>query len=127
MMRGAKTIIIMEDEVGIRTLLAKTFKRNGYNVTESAHGEDALAQLRDLQCQGATEVLMILDLLVPGGMGGEETLSKARAIDPNIKAIIASGQANDGERIHHSEPGLTQFLPKPYTIQDLITTVEALF
>ena len=125
-MPDPKYVIIMEDEAVIRSLIAKTLSRRGYEVMEAGHGEEALTHLQTIRSQGVTHYLMILDVMVPGGMGGPETLEKARVIDPDIGAIIASGYSDDEQLASLAEPGRTLMLNKPYNIQELLSTVEEL-
>ena len=117
----------MEDETVIRSLIAKTLSRKGFAVKEAARGEEALAHLEALRSEGIESYLLILDVMIPDGMGGPETLSKAREIDPGIRAIIASGYTDDEELADLEEPGQTLLLNKPYNVLELLATVEELF
>ena len=67
--------------------------------------------------------LVILDLTIPGGMGGKETIKKIIETDPYIKAIVASGYSNDPVMSNHEEFGFSGVISKPYKAQDLINIV----
>ena len=120
-------ILIMEDEAVIRGLLVKTLGRNGYRVSEAADGRTALDIYQSCLADGTPPDLVILDLIVPGGMGGKETLVRLRELSPDAKVIIASGYTDEGELDELRETGRTAILNKPYDIRHLIASVEALY
>jgi DNA-binding NtrC family response regulator len=110
-MPGAE-IIVMDDGPVIRGLIAKALERKDYVVVEA--GADPA------QC------LLILDLIVPTGMGGKETLMLSRKTSPLVKAIIASGYSDDESLAELVEPGTTEIMAKPYDMQELLSTVAGL-
>lgn len=125
--RKGPHIIVMEDEPVIRGLIAYTLCRRGYEVEEASNGEQALALLdQRLRIVPGSPVLMILDLAIPDGMGGAQTLERARVMAPDVKAIIATGLSDEDELSRLKEPGLTDVLPKPYDMRSLQESVEAL-
>ena len=124
----AKFIIVMDDEAVIRGLTAKTLRRKGYQVSEAPGGAEAVELLRALvEKEGTVPCLMILDLLIPGGMGGQEALGEARKLHPDVKALIASGYSDEGVLEALREEGRTEILAKPYTMGDLLSFVEKMF
>ena len=68
--------------------------------------------------------LVFLDLTVPGGMGGLETLEALREIDPDVKAVVASGYINDPAMINYEEVGFVGQLGKPFDLEELSDLVE---
>ncbi len=62
---------------------------------------------------------MILDLTVPGGMGGAETLGRLQAIDPNVRTIVSSGYSNDPVMSSYRDHGFSSVIIKPFQINDL--------
>ncbi len=62
---------------------------------------------------------VILDLMIPNGMDGQETIKRLRRIDPDVKAIVSSGYSNDPIMASYEKYGFTAILPKPYRIKDL--------
>ena len=121
-------IIVMDDETVIRGLIAKTLRRHGYEVWEAAEGEEALRILREKLQDGAAEgdCLLILDLIVPTGLGGMATLEKAREIAPGIRAIIASGYSDDEALTELKARERTDIMTKPYDMKGLLATVKGL-
>jgi CheY-like chemotaxis protein len=71
--------------------------------------------------------LVILDLTVKGGMGGEETIKKIRAIDPEIKAVVSSGYAESPVIANYREYGFAAVLNKPYKLNALENCLNSLF
>ena len=62
---------------------------------------------------------VIMDLTVPGGMGGKETMEKLLEIDPSVTAIVSSGYANDPIMSNYKQYGFSGVVPKPYKIEDV--------
>ena len=70
--------------------------------------------------------VVIMDLTIPGGMGGKETLVELRKIDPQVMAIVSSGYANDPIMANYKEYGFAGVVPKPYRIEELSVAVQKL-
>ena len=68
--------------------------------------------------------LVILDLTVPGGKGGKETLTEIKSIDPDVKAIVSSGYSSFGLMSDYNNHGFSAVLRKPYTFEELATTIQ---
>jgi CheY-like chemotaxis protein len=121
-------IIVMDDEPVIRSLVAKALSRAGFEVADARDGAEALEKLEEKKQAGVPEnqCLMILDLIVPTGMGGRETLLALRKDSPGVKTVIASGLADDESLTSLHEPGRTEVLTKPYDLRGLIQMVMEL-
>ena len=85
----------MDDEEFIRDVACIMLTNLGYTVDCAASGEQAIAFVKDLAARNLSYGAVILDLTVPGGMGGQETLRELLALAPNIKAIASSGYSDD--------------------------------
>ncbi|MBW6521856.1 MAG: response regulator, partial [Desulfoarculaceae bacterium] len=70
---------------------------------------------------------VIMDLTIPGGMGGKETLVKLQQLDPRVKAIVSSGYANDPIMANYRAHGFCGVVPKPYKVEELRQSLSALF
>ena len=112
-------IIVMEDEPVIRELICKSLRRKGYEVQEAPDGKVAIDLFESLDVDTRVRTVLILDLIVPGGLGGRETLHEIRQLAPAVKAIIASGLADDDALTGLEESGKTGILTKPYNMTDL--------
>jgi len=69
--------------------------------------------------EGEPFAAVIMDLTVPGGMGGREAMEKLLVIDPAIKAIVSSGYANDPIMANYTQFGFKGVVPKPFTVPQL--------
>jgi DNA-binding NarL/FixJ family response regulator len=69
---------------------------------------------------------VILDLTVPGGMGGAEAIVELRKIDPEVRAIVSSGYSNDPVMAHFADYGFCAVVPKPYDCKMLVAVLESL-
>ena len=120
-------IIVMEDETVIRELICKSLRKKGHDVLEAPDGQVAIDLFQSLDVDTRVRTVLILDLIVPGGLGGRETLREIRQLAPAVKAIIASGLADDGELSDLEEPGKTSILTKPYNMQDLDAALRSVW
>ncbi|MDO9307491.1 MAG: ATP-binding protein [Deltaproteobacteria bacterium] len=116
---GKARILVMDDEEVIRTVALDMLNSLGHDVETAPHGEAALVQYRKALEDGAPFDLVILDLTVKGGMGGAETLTKLKQIDPGVKAVVSSGYSDDETIASHLELGFIASLAKPYTAAEL--------
>lgn len=70
--------------------------------------------------------MVILDLIVPDGMGGKETIEKLIDIDPNVKTVVCSGYSNDPVMSNYKDYGFKDVIKKPFTIYELKIIVNSL-
>ena len=117
-------ILLMDDQPGVRQVAEEMLDRLGFDVVTCADGEAALVEHRRAQAAGRPFDLAILDLTVPGGMGGVETLRHLRAVQPDIKAVVSSGYAPDAVMADYRGRGFDGVLPKPYSLERLQRVVE---
>lgn len=115
----AKKILIMDDEPGICRLTLTFLEALGYKADAVANGEEAVKAFVEARKAGDPYNAIILDLTIPDGMGGEETLAEMRKIDPEVKAIVSSGYAKDPALTGFADYGFQAALPKPYRLSEL--------
>jgi len=113
----------MDDELSIRGVISSILEHSGYSVTCARNGEETIEYYTKERENGSPFDAVILDLVVPAGMGGQETISKLREIDPNVRAIVSSGYSDEPVMAAHKEYGFLGILPKPYRIQRLLFEV----
>jgi CheY-like chemotaxis protein len=118
--RTSETILVVEDEPGIRALVQKILTRHGYEVLEAANGEEGLAVVRSRP--GAID-LLITDVMMPG-MGGPELVERLRGQGIDIKVLYLSGYTDDPNIYAAKFPPGTAFLPKPFTLAALVDKVR---
>ena len=114
------TILVVEDEAGIRALVRKILRRQGYEVLEAANGEDALALCRE---HGSRVELLITDMLMPQ-MGGRELVERLQTQGHAMKVLYVSGYTDDTAVYSTDLPAGTAFLQKPFTLGSLLDKVK---
>jgi two-component system, cell cycle sensor histidine kinase and response regulator CckA len=114
------TILIMDDEPTIRTLLQSMLEKIGYQVIAACNGREGVELFKENRGHIA---LCIIDVMMPE-MNGMEALQKIRTISPDAKIIIASGYSADSTQNDYLEAGAKAFLPKPYRMAELSTVIH---
>lgn len=117
--RGDGKILIMDDELQIRRVLGEMVETCGYCYQTAKDGREALQIFHEAQERGDPFSAVILDLTVPGGMGGKEVIGKLRELDPHVKGIVVSGYSNDPVLAHFKEYGFKGRVAKPFNLVDL--------
>ncbi len=117
--KGQGKILIMDDEELIRNVSTAMLTQLGYEAHAANDGEEAITRYLQAQKDGQPFDLVIMDLTVPGGMGGKEAIAHLRQIDPQIKAVVSSGYANDPIMANFGEYGFCGVAPKPFGLQEL--------
>ncbi len=126
MPKGSGKILIMDDDEVVRQVGAEMLILLGYEVVESKDGEEALEKYREALQSSTPFDTVILDLTVPGRMGGKETIAGLRKMDPKVKAIVSSGYSHDPIMADFRNYGFSGVIPKPYSFEKLGSTVRAL-
>ncbi len=118
-------ILVMDDEQGVREVAGRMLKHIGYEDVEcAADGAEAIKLYKSSMKSGNPFGVAILDLTIPGGMGGEVTIQKLLDIDPEVKAIVSSGYIDDPVMAGYSEYGFSGMITKPYTLEELRKAVQ---
>ncbi len=118
------SILFMDDEESIRRLGSTILRRMGYNVVAVSDGDEAVREYALARLLGRPYALVILDLTIPGGMSGRQTLEELLKLDPAVKAIVSSGYSNDQVLSNYQAHGFKGMVSKPYEHADLAHTVE---
>ena len=116
---GSGRILVVDDEEMIRNVLRQLLESLGYTVECVQDGTAAVAAYQCAQAAGQPFAVVILDYTIPGGMGGLETLTRLRAIDPQVTALISSGYANNPVMADWAYYGFSGVVAKPYTMAQL--------
>jgi len=119
-LRGNETILLVEDEPGVRHLARQALESQGYRVLEAANGEEALARCR--QHAGVID-LMVSDVVMPR-MSGRELRQQIELLSPNTRVIFTSGYTDDAVIRHGVSRADSDFLQKPFTITRLLRKVR---
>ena len=123
-LRGTGRILVMDDEPTIREMISYLLQTFGYTVHTASDGQDVIEKYRDALETGNPFDLVLLDLTVPGGMGGEKAIAELRKIDPGVAACVTSGYADSAMLSDPSTYGFLAMIAKPYRANDLLTTVK---
>jgi CheY-like chemotaxis protein/two-component sensor histidine kinase len=116
---GSGRILVMDDEELVTNMASKMLQKLGYEVDIVSHGEDALEKYREAKENDNPFKAVIMDLTIPGGKGGKQTIQEILAYDPETKAIVSSGYSNDPIMAEFQKYGFKGCVAKPYRIQDL--------
>lgn len=120
---GHGRILLMDDEPSVREVGAALLRQLGYHVSVASDGREAVADYARAMTTEPFDVV-ILDLTVPGGMGGLECITQLRAIDAVAAVIVSSGYATDPVMANFKEYGFDAVIAKPYALSDLSQTVQ---
>jgi len=119
-------VLVMDDEQVVREVTGELLRSLGHEVDFADRGEAAVMQYKTAMAAGRPFDIVILDLTVRGGMGGAEAIKKLLELDPNVKAIVSSGYSDDAVTADFCKQGFRAFLKKPYDIEELQSTLNAL-
>jgi two-component system, cell cycle sensor histidine kinase and response regulator CckA len=119
-----RRILLMDDEETIRDLVSEMLALLGYEVVKARDGEEVIRLYKEAREFSRPFDAVIMDLTVPGGMGGGETIQVLREIDPNVRAIVSSGYLNDPIMADYEAHGFRGVVRKPYTINELSAVLK---
>lgn len=120
-----RRVLVMDDEEIIRKLAKRALKTFGYEVAVSSEGRDTISQYQNALDSGHAFDAVILDLTIPGGLGGKETMQELIRIDPDVRGIVSSGYSEDPVLSNYEKFGFCAILQKPYDVIDLGDTLKS--
>jgi len=123
--RGQGRILVMDDEAIVRNVATKMLEHLGYETEAAADGEQAVALYAEARAAGRPFAAVVVDLTIPGGMGGVEALARLRELDAEVRVIVSSGYANDPIMANYEAHGFRAVAPKPYKLQELSAVLKA--
>ncbi len=121
--QGKGKVLLMDDEDSIRELMEQALTAFGYRIACVPDGADAVELYRSAGERGVPFDVVLLDLTVPGGMGGLETLTRLRDLNPDVRAIVISGYSNDPVLADHARHGFAAAVSKPFNLEELSNVV----
>jgi CheY-like chemotaxis protein len=125
-MSGKGKVLLMDDEQIILDMTREVLKFLEYEVMFAKDGREAIELYKKEQASGEPFDIVILDLFIPRGLGGKETIEELRKIDPQVKSVISTGYMDDPVVRDFSSYGFSERLVKPYRIPELKNLLEKL-
>jgi CheY-like chemotaxis protein len=124
-MSGKGKVLLMDDEQIILDVTGEILTFLKYDVMTAKDGQAAVDLYKKEKAAGSPFDMVILDLSVPNGLGGKETIELLRTVDPDVKAVVSSGYTNDPVVQDFSRYGFSERLTKPYNIKEMRNLLES--
>jgi CheY-like chemotaxis protein len=121
--KGTK-VLVMDDEENIRGFVGDVLGTMGCEVSCAKDGSEAIELYKGAKESKKTFDIVIMDLTIPGGMGGREAIGELKRIDPDVKAIVSSGYSNDPVMSDYKRYGFKGVLKKPFMITELTRVMD---
>ncbi|MBO7252120.1 MAG: response regulator transcription factor, partial [Oscillospiraceae bacterium] len=118
-----KKVLIMEDELNIRSFVVINLKRAGYDAVEAGNGQEALDAIAENPDVGVA----ILDIMVPGDMDGFEVCRRIRATNKQMGIIMLTARTQEMDKVTGLMTGADDYVTKPFSPAELTARVDALF
>lgn len=122
---GKEKILVMDDDDIVRDVAGKMLTKLGYEVDFARDGSEAIELYKKSKNSGRSFDVVIMDLTIPGGMGGRETIQKLLEINPHVRAIVSSGYSDDAVMSNYTNYNFKGVIAKPYRIEELSRTVHS--
>ncbi len=117
-------VLFMDDEEPIRGMAKIFMERLGFDCETAADGGETIRKYQEAMQGDHPFEVVLMDLTVPGGMGGREAMAELRRIDPGVRAIVSSGYSRDPVMANYRLHGFRAVLPKPYGLEQLRKTMN---
>ncbi len=123
--RGSGTILVMDDEESVQSVIQEMLAQYGYKTVQALDGLSAVKLYKSAMDAGQKFDAVIMDLTIPGGMGGVESISRIIELDPDVRAIVSSGYSNDPVLANFTEYGFKACISKPFRLEELLSTLQS--
>jgi PAS domain S-box-containing protein len=121
---GSGRILVMDDEEAILEMASALLSHFGYRSGVALDGEAAIALYKEAAVKNDPFTAVIMDLTIPGGLGGKETIARLLEFDPRVKAIVSSGYSTDPIVANFRQYGFSGILTKPYTAKEMSEIIK---
>jgi CheY-like chemotaxis protein len=122
--RGQGRVLAMDDEAMVRSVLVEMLTYLGYEVECAGDGSQAVEKYLQARAAGRPFDAVILDLTVPGAMGGRDAIQEMLRHDPRVKAVVSSGYSDDPIMADFQQYGFTAVIVKPYRVLELSNVLK---
>ncbi len=123
-MDGQGRILIMDDDIMVARTVQRMLQHHGFQVELTHDGQEAVDTYRKAMEAGESFDAVILDLTVPGGMGGAKAIGHLLELDSDVRAIVSSGYSSDPVVAKYRQYGFRAVVPKPYDVQAIIRAIK---
>jgi two-component system, cell cycle sensor histidine kinase and response regulator CckA len=117
-------ILLMDDEESILDSYGKLLLMKGFDVYTACNGEQAVDTYKQALSSDRRVDVAIIDLTIPEGMGGIETVARIKEIDPDLRAIATTGHFQECLTDEYKKNGFVGILPKPYLLKELLEAID---
>ncbi len=122
-----KKILVMDDEDMVGEIACQMLEYLGFEATRVADGVDAIKEYKKHQDNGSPFTAVIMDLSIPGGMGGEQAVSEILSLDQDAKVFVSSGYSTDPIMLNYQDYGFTGGIAKPFDLaamQEILSSIS---
>lgn len=121
---AGRHVLLMDDEEIVRLATCRMLEQLGHTVETATDGRDAIAKYDAAMRRGKPFDVAIMDLTVPGGMGGKEAVGYVLALDPSARVLVTSGYSSDPVLSECAKHGFAGHLAKPFTLKELAEALQ---
>jgi PAS domain S-box-containing protein len=121
---GQGRVLLVDDQEAVRKVAGRILERLGYEVEFARDGAEGIKLYEGAMKRKQPFDMVILDLTIPGGMGGRETIQELKKMDPGASVIVSSGYSDDPIMSDYKEYGVSGVVTKPYRIDDLAEAIN---
>jgi len=121
---GMGRVLVMDDQTGVREVMDLMLQHLGYETCQAMDGTEAVMLYREAKESDRPFDAVILDLTIPGGMGGKQAVKELLELDPGVKAIVSSGYSNGTCMADYQSYGFCAVIPKPFRLEELGETLR---
>jgi len=121
---NTRRVLLLEDDVLVRDIMRRYLELAGFQVCETAEGRETIHKYEEAMRSGKPFDLVIMDLTIPDGLSGAETIHYLRSMDPRLVAVVSSGYKDDPIMRNPAQHGFVAALPKPYQREALLQLVN---
>lgn len=122
---GKGYVLVMDDEENIREIVGEMLSYSGYRFSLCSCGEEAVALFKGELERGVRPDALIMDLTVPGKMGGLDAATIILSLDPSAQIIVSSGYSHDAVMSDYRERGFSGALRKPFSLEEMNAALKA--
>ncbi|MCV9385206.1 hybrid sensor histidine kinase/response regulator [Reichenbachiella ulvae] len=123
-MKPGIRVLVMDDQEIILKAVGRILELQGFKVDLTFNGDEAIKAFESAESKKQSYDLVIMDLTIPGGKGGKDVINSLKAINPEVKAIVSSGYAEDPAMANYEKYGFKGVVPKPFNMDELIREIE---